>query len=70
MESMDILNCILLQGDVGEYGYIKLYCYRVMFGEYGSGKTQLLIEKVRQTAWDLHYNKVIDWEKIFLGLNF
>ena len=36
----------------------KLFLFRVLFGEYGSGKTQLLIEKVRQTAWDLHYRKV------------
>jgi hypothetical protein len=32
--------------------------YRVLFGEYGSGKTQLLMEKVRQTAWDMHHAKV------------
>ena len=31
---------------------------RVLLGEYGSGKTQLLMEKVRQTAWDMHYAKV------------
>jgi hypothetical protein len=36
----------------------RLVAYRVLFGEYGSGKTQLLMEKVRQTAWDMHHAKV------------
>ena len=31
---------------------------RVLFGEYGSGKTQVLIEKVRQTAWEMHFKKI------------
>ena len=32
--------------------------YRVLFGEYGSGKTQVLVERVRQVAWEMHYTKV------------
>ena len=31
--------------------------HRVLFGEYGSGKTQVLIERVRQIAWEMHFNK-------------
>jgi hypothetical protein len=31
---------------------------RVLFGEYGSGKTQVLVERVRQTAWEMHYSKI------------
>ena len=30
----------------------------MLFGEYGSGKTQVLIEKVRQTAWEMHFKKI------------
>ena len=31
--------------------------HRVLFGEFGSGKTQVLIERVRQTAWEMHFKK-------------
>ena len=44
------------------YGLIKIEItfqpYRVLFGEYGSGKTQVLIEKVRQVAWEMHFKKI------------
>ena len=35
-----------------------LLTVRGLFGEYGSGKTQVLIEKVRQTAWEMHFKKI------------
>ena len=35
-----------------------LHIIRVLFGEYGSGKTQVLVERVRQTAWEMHYSKI------------